>query len=86
MCHPAPFLANTNLKKKKNLFELPASLSLVLTSKDREEGMAFIQGNVNPLQYSRLENPTDGGAWWATVHGVTESPTRLSDFTFTFKY
>ena len=29
-------------------------------------------GNGNPLQYSRLENPTDRGAWWATVHGVTE--------------
>ena len=33
-----------------------------------------------PLQYSRLENPMDGGAWWATVHGVTKSQTRLSDF------
>ena len=31
-----------------------------------------------------LENPLDGGAWWATVHGVAESWTRLSDFTFTF--
>jgi len=41
-------------------------------------------GNGNPLQYSRLENPMDGGAWWATVHGVTKSRTRLSDFTFTF--
>ena len=29
-------------------------------------------GNGNPLQYSCLENPTDGGAWWATVHGVTK--------------
>ena len=36
-------------------------------------------GNGNPLQYSCLENPMDGGAWWATVHGVTESHTRLSD-------
>ena len=41
-------------------------------------------GNGNPLQYSCLENPMDGGAWWATVHGVTKSQTRLSDFTFTF--
>ena len=31
----------------------------------------------NPLQYSCLENPTDRGAWWATVHGVTKSQTRL---------
>ena len=36
----------------------------------------------HPLQYSYLENPVDGGAWWATVHGVRKSPTRLSDFTF----
>ena len=40
------------------------------------------EGNGNPLQYSCLENPMDGGAWWATVHGVTKSHTRLSDFTF----
>ena len=38
----------------------------------------------NPLQYSCLENPMDGGAWWTTVHGVAKSWTRLSDFTFTF--
>ena len=40
-------------------------------------------GNGNPLQYSCLENPMDTGAWWATVHGVAKSQTRLSDFTFT---
>ena len=39
------------------------------------------EGNGNPLQYSCLENPMDGGAWWATVHGVAKSRTRLSDFT-----
>ena len=33
------------------------------------------EGNGNPLQYSCLENPMDGGAWWATVHGVAESDT-----------
>ena len=38
------------------------------------------EGNGNPLQYSCLENPMDQGSWWATVHGVTESQTRLSDF------
>ena len=41
------------------------------------------EGNGNPLQYSCLENPMDGGAWWATVHGVAKSRTQLSDFTFT---
>ena len=42
------------------------------------------EGNGTPLQCSCLENPMDGGAWWATVHGIAESPTRLSNFTFTF--
>ena len=42
------------------------------------------EGNGNPLQYSCLENPMDGEAWWATIHGVAKSWTRLSDFTFTF--
>ena len=41
-------------------------------------------GDGSPLQYSCLENPMDGGAWWAAVHGVTKSRTRLSNFTFTF--
>ena len=41
------------------------------------------EGNGTPLQYSCLESPMDGGAWWAAVHGVAKSRTRLSDFTFT---
>ena len=41
------------------------------------------QLNHFPLQYSCLENPMDGGAWWAAVHGVAKSQTQLSDFTFT---
>ena len=44
------------------------------------------EGNGTPLQYSCLENPMDGGAWWATVHGVAKSRTRLSDFTLTFHF
>ena len=39
------------------------------------------EGNGNPLQYACLENSMDGGAWWATVHGVAKSQTRVSDFT-----
>ena len=46
----------------------------------------FREGNDTPLQYSYLENPVDGGAWQATVHGVAKSRTRLSDFTFTFHF
>ena len=39
------------------------------------------EGKGTPLQYSCLENPMEGGAWQATVHGVAKSRTRLSDFT-----
>ena len=41
------------------------------------------EGNGNPFQYSCLENPMNGGAWWATVHEVAKSRTQLSEFTFT---
>ena len=44
------------------------------------------EGNGNALQYSCLENPMDGGAWQAVVHGVAKSQTRLSNFTFTFHF
>ena len=44
------------------------------------------EGNGTPLQYSCLENPMDGGAWWAAVHGIAEGRTRLSDFTFSFHF
>ena len=44
------------------------------------------KGNGTLLQYSYLENPSDGGAWWAAVHGVARSQTQLSDFTFTFMH
>ena len=60
----------------KILFE--NQLDSILKSRDNGEG------NGNPLQYSCLENPMDGGAWWATVHGFAKSLIRLSDFTFTF--
>ena len=43
------------------------------------------EGDGTPLQYSCLENPMDGGAWWAAVHGVAKE-TRLSNFTFTFHF
>ena len=44
------------------------------------------EGNGTPLQYSCLENAMDGGAWWAAVHGVARSRTRLSDFTLFFHF
>ena len=44
------------------------------------------EGDGTPLQHSCLENPMDGGAWWAAAHGVAKSRTRLSDFTFNFHF
>ena len=37
------------------------------------------EGNGIPLQYSCLDDPMDGGAWWAVVHGITKSQTQLSN-------
>ena len=48
--------------------------------------LSFGEGNGTPLQYSCLENPMYGEAWWAAVHGVAKSQARLSDFTFTFHF
>ena len=61
-------------KKKDNSDQLPRLLT------------SFGEGNGTPLQYSCLENPMDGGAWKAAVHGVAEGQIRLSDFTFTFYF
>ena len=49
-------------------------------------GRSSGDGNGNPLQYSCPESPMDGGAWWAAVHGVARSRTRLSNFTLTFHF
>ena len=51
-----------------------------------ESGRSPGAGNGTPLQYSCLENPMDRGAWWAAVHVVAKSRTRLNDFTFTFHF
>ena len=55
---------------------------------NKSEAVAYTlgEGNGTPLQHSCLENPIDRGAWWAAVHGVAKSQTRLSDFTFTFRF
>ena len=47
---------------------------------------SFGEGIGTPLQYSCLENPMGGGAWWAAIRVVAKSQTRLSDFTFTFHF
>ena len=51
----------------KNLPADAEDMGLIL-----EPGIIPGEGNGNPLQYSCLGNPIDGGAWWATVHGVTK--------------
>ena len=72
----------------------PRCLVASLVLQGRVEG-SVIYGDVQediqrrhgtPLQYSCLENPVDGGAWWAAVHGVAKSRTQLSDFPFTFHF
>ena len=64
-------------------YQIPLSLSMGISE---EVALLLGEGNGNPLQYSCLENPMDGGAWWAAVHGVAKNRTRLSDFTFTFHF
>ena len=64
----------------QRLKRLPAMRETWVQSLGQEDSPG--EGNGNPLQYSCLENPMDRGAWWATVHGVAKSRTRLSDFTF----
>ena len=61
-----------------DLAGLPGSSNHILGS--------YGEGDGTPLQYSCLESPMDGGAWWAAVHGVAKSRTRLSDFTFTLRF
>ena len=62
---------------KSRDFTLPTKVHLV---------KAIGEDNGTPFQYSCLENPINGGAWWATVHGVSKSRTQLSDFTLTFHF
>ena len=83
------------LADRKELHSLPWSrekkiqrtLFLVwMRNSDLEVARWWGEGNGTPLQYSCLENPMDGGAWWAAVHVVAKSRTWLSDFTFTFHF
>ena len=67
----------------QRLKRLPAMRETWVQSLGQEDPLE--KEMANPLQYSCLENPMGRGAWWATVHGVTKSRTRLSNFTFTFK-
>ena len=72
------------LKKPQCMHTLVLSYALSIQKEQISDTMG--EGNGNPAQYSCLENPMDGGAWQAEVHGVAKSQTRLSDFTFTFHF
>ena len=68
---------------------MDAFIFCIAKKKKNISGRLYIfirEGNGTPLQYSCLEYPMDGGAWWAAVHGVAKSRTQLSDFTFTFHF
>ena len=89
-CHPTPVLLPG---KSHGWRSLVGCSPWGLEESDTTERLHFHfslacigEGNGNPLQCSCLENPRDGGAWWAAVYGVAESRTRLSDFTFTFHF
>ena len=66
--------------------QVPRGLRLYLSCLCCTPAPNIGEGDSTPLQYSCLENPMDGGAWQAAVHGVAQSQTRLSDFTFTFHF
>ena len=80
-------------QNKEYIFQRPSLHLDVVTGLSSDQGETnrlcvcpFGEGDGTPLQYSCLENPMDRGAWWAAVHGVAKSQTRLSDFTFTFHF
>ena len=76
-----------NFKKAFFFFLLKATSNIKwLLPNQSSITLQYGEGDGTPLQYSCLENPMDGGAWWAAVHGVEKSRTRLSDFTFTFHF
>ena len=85
-------VANIILSKIEN--KVQVTLCFYLSEVEKKEYKSLLcmsiiyigEGNGTPLQYSCLENPMDGGAQEAAVHGVTESRTRLSNFTFTFHF
>ena len=58
------------------------NIGTTLSSLSVIEMSQYHEGNGTPLQCSCLGSPMDRGAWWATVHGVAKSQTRLSEFTF----
>ena len=82
---------NAGVKNKclyvTHMAQMIKSLSAMQETQVRSLGWESpLEGNGNPLQYSCLENPMDGGGWQAIIHGVSKSMTRWTDFIFTFFY
>ena len=87
----SPGEGNGNLLQHSSLLKSHTQKSLVGYSPWNYEDLDVTEhlsreSNGTPLQYSCLENPMDGGAWWAAVHRVTKSRAQWSDFTFTFHF
>ena len=78
------FLGKVEMDRTPNKMENQKMKKMVEIIRGQKEKCG--EGNGNPVQYSCLENPMDGGAWWAAVHGIAKSRARLSDFTFTFHF
>ena len=71
-------------EKKNYKLEIKVGFFLIVFIQDFS--FTYFATPGTPLQYSCLENPMDRGAWWAAVHRVAKSWTRLNDFTFTFYF
>ena len=86
-----PMWVKTNCKILKQMGtagHLTCLLRNLYAGQEVAQSQTFVigEGNGTPLQYSCLENPMDRGAWWAAVHGVAKTQTRLSNCTFTFNF
>ena len=75
---------NSESQQKSNCEEHFCEWPILNNWGERTDQNKFPNGN--PLQYSCLETPMEGGPWWAPVHGVATSLTRLRDFPFTFHF
>ena len=87
-CSPIPYVPTVNQPPEICFHRILPTLSKLLSFLTVLSALRSThgEGNGNPLQYFCLANPMDGGAWWAAIHGIARSPSRLSDFTFTFHF